>query len=79
MANEVKLKEIFSEALSIPINHVVDSLEYNTIPKWDSLDHMAIIAKIETYFDIMLDTDDIIDMSNFKKAKEILNKYDIKF
>lgn len=79
MSNELILKEIFSEALSIPKNHVIDSLEYNTIPKWDSLGHMAIIAKIETTFDIMLDTDDIIDISNFKKAKEILSKYEIKF
>jgi hypothetical protein len=27
----------------------------------------------------MLDTDDIIDMSSFAKAKEILTKYDVNF
>ena len=30
-------------------------------------------------FDVMLDTDDIIDMSSFIKAQEILTKYDIDF
>jgi len=79
MGNEITLKNIFIESLSIASDEVIDSLEYNTIPKWDSLGHMAIVAKIEQSFNIMLDTDDIIDMSSFGKAKEILNKYDIKF
>ncbi|RKJ07067.1 acyl carrier protein, partial [Butyricicoccus sp. 1XD8-22] len=30
-------------------------------------------------FDIMLDTDDVLDLSSFTKAKEILKKYDISF
>ena len=79
MANEKILRNIFIESLSILSEDVVDTLEYNTIPKWDSLGHMAIIAKIEESFNIMLDTDDIIDMSTFGKAKEILSKYGIKF
>ena len=79
MANEKILRNIFIESLSILSEDVVDTLEYNTIPKWDSLGHMAIIAKIEESFNIMLDTDDIIDMSTFGKAKEILSKYGIEF
>jgi len=38
---------------------------------------MAMVASIEEAFDIMLDTDDIIDMSSFAKAKEIISKYGI--
>ena len=30
-------------------------------------------------FDIMMETDDIIDLSSFEKGKEILAKYNIKF
>ena len=36
---------------------------------------MALVAEIEAAFDIMLETDDIIDMSSFAKAKEIVAKY----
>ncbi|ACM92125.1 hypothetical protein NAMH_1601 [Nautilia profundicola AmH] len=36
---------------------------------------MTLVAAIEDEFDIMLDTDDIIDMSSFAKAKEIVAKY----
>lgn len=38
---------------------------------------MVLIGAIETEFDIMMDTDDVIDMSSFGKAKEILSKYEI--
>jgi len=42
--------------------------------------HMSLIAALEDAFDIMLETDDIIDMSSYEKGKEILTKsYDLQF
>ncbi len=79
MDNTEKLRKIFSEALNIKIETVTDSLEYNSIPEWDSVAHMSLVAAIDGGFDIMLDTDDVIDMSSFGKAKEILKKYDVEF
>jgi acyl carrier protein len=40
---------------------------------------MILIAELEDQFDVMLDTDDIIDMSSVGKAKEILGKYELSF
>jgi len=74
---EEKLKVIFAESLEIPQERVTDDLEYNTLPEWDSISHMALIAAIEDHFDIMLDTEDVIDMSSFGKAKEIVAKYGV--
>ena len=79
MDNTEKLRRVFAEALQINISKVVDSLEYNSVAEWDSVAHMALVASIGTNFDIMLDTDDVIDMSSFGKAKEILAKYEVKF
>jgi len=72
---EEKLKEAFVEALMIESELVKDTLKYNEIDAWDSVAHMSLIAEIEDRFEIMLDTDDIIDMSSFAKAKEIVTKY----
>lgn len=77
--NTQKLKSIFVEALEIDEAKVTDSLAYNSIPEWDSVAHMALVSEIEDQFDIMMDTDDVLDMSTFKKAIEILEKYDISF
>ena len=79
MNNEQKLREIFAESLNIDISRVNDELAYNTIPEWDSIAHMALISEIDDAFDTMLDTDDVLDMSTFAKAKEILTKYDVQF
>jgi len=40
---------------------------------------MALVAALEEQFGIMLDTDDIIDMSSVAKAKELWGKYDVSF
>lgn len=77
--NEEKLRSIFAEALDIDIELVTDELAYNSIPAWDSLAHMTLIAEIDDQFDTMLDTEDVLDMSTFAKAKEILAKYDVQF
>jgi len=74
---ENKLRKIFAEALNIPEDQVVDSLEYNSIPEWDSISHMALIATIDEEYDIMLETEDVIDLSSFSKAKEIISKYGV--
>ena len=79
MNNTEKLRKIFAEALNIKIETVADNLEYNSIPEWDSVAHMSLVAAIDGGFDIMLDTDDVIDMSSFAKAKEILKKYEVEF
>lgn len=77
--NVEKLQQIFAESLEIDASQVVDELTYNEVPEWDSVAHMALVAEIEDQFDIMLDTDDVLDLSSFAKAKEILTKYDIEF
>lgn len=77
--NTEKLNTAFVEALQIDAVRVVDGLEYNSIKEWDSVAHMTLVAALEEQFDIMLDTDDIIDMSSVLKAKEILGKYDVAF
>lgn len=79
MNNEQKLREIFAESLGIEMSQVTEELTYNTIPEWDSIAHMALISEIDDQFDTMLDTDDVLDMSTFAKAKEILTKYDVQF
>ena len=54
-------------------------LKYQDIEAWDSVGHMGLIAELEEKFDIMLDPDDIVDLSSFEKGQEILAKYDVKF
>ena len=77
--NKEKLVKAFAEALEIKEEDVNNGLKYQGIPEWDSISHMVLISEIEDAFDIEIDTDDVIDMSSFAKAKNILSKYGIEF
>ena len=70
-----KLFNCFSKALGIPASTVNDDLAYQSIRQWDSIAHMALVAELESSFNVMFDTDDIVAMSTVKKAREILGKY----
>ena len=72
---EDRVRAQFVECFGISAEIVIDDLEYASIPQWDSVAHMSLIVGLEDEFDIMIETDDVIDMSSFKKAKEIVRKY----
>lgn len=76
MTNREKYVNAFVEALEVDADQVPD-LIYQGIDEWDSVGHMSLVAEIEDVFDIMMDTDDIIDFSSFEKGIELLKKYDI--
>lgn len=76
MTNLEKYTNIFKEAFGINESQAV-ALKFQDIPEWDSVGHMTLVAMLEEAFDIMLDTDDIIDLASFDIGKEILAKYDV--
>ncbi len=79
MTSLEKYNNAFVEALEISKDQLA-GLEYQGIPEWDSVGHMGLIAAIEDAFDIMMDTDDIIDLSSYEKGKEILTaNYNVVF
>ncbi len=79
MDNIEKLKNVFTEALSLEADTDFDTLAYRENPKWDSLAHMQLVGILENEFDIMLDTEDVIAMSSFPVAIELLGKYGVEF
>ncbi len=68
-----------AESLGLPIEQISDSLAYNSVKQWDSVAHMALVAALESEFDVMLDTDDIIAMSSVAVARDILRKHGVIF
>jgi acyl carrier protein len=69
-----KLRDCFSRSLGIPAERVTDDLAYNSLKEWDSVAHMALVVELESEFDVMFDTDDILGMSTVAKAREILTR-----
>jgi acyl carrier protein len=72
-----KLETAFITALALPPNTDVKGAAYGVTEGWDSVAHMALVAEIENTFDIMLDTDEVIGMSSFSKAAEIVANHGV--
>ncbi|MBX9634930.1 MAG: acyl carrier protein [Magnetospirillum sp.] len=69
------LRTVFRQTFELAADAETDNLAYRAIPAWDSIGHMRLIAAIETEFNIMLDTDEVLDLSSFAKALEIIGRY----
>ncbi len=77
MSNLEKYIEAFVNSLEISKDQVNENLSYQGVENWDSVGHMSLIGELEDTFDIMFDTDDIIDFNSYSKGIEILKKYDV--
>lgn len=79
MSNLEKYKKAFCDALEVEESQL-EGLEYQAVPTWDSVGHMSLVAMLEEAFDIMMDTDDVIDLNSFEKGQKILaDNYNIEF
>ena len=76
MTNLEKYNNVFCENLNVNEDQLA-GLKYQGVELWDSVGHMTLVAALEDAFDIMLDTDDIIDLSSYEKGKEIIKKYGV--
>jgi len=66
------LQEIFVREIGIQPEYFTDELAYNTIPEWDSQAHMVIVLAIEEKFNISLESDDVVSMTNVSKILDLL-------
>lgn len=78
MFNIEKYNNVFKEMFDIN-GEAMKELHYQDIEEWDSVGHMSLIAALEDSFDIMIDTEDIIDFESYMKGIDILKKYGVNF
>lgn len=76
MTNLEKYNAAFMESFGVTEDQL-PGLAYQAITAWDSVGHMQLIAALEEAFDIMFDTDDIIDFNSYEKGKEFMAKYEV--
>ena len=56
----------------MPIN---ESMTRGNTEKWNSLLHLTFVTAIEDEFEIMLDTQDILNLTSYSAGLEIIDKY----
>jgi acyl carrier protein len=79
MTNKEKYDQIFIDCFSVDKSALNDEFVYQCVPEWDSVGHMGMISAIEEAFDIMMETDDIIDFGSYTTGMVTVAKYGVEF
>lgn len=79
MTNKEKYDNIFIDCFGVKPDALNEHFVYQCIPAWDSVGHMGMIAGLEDAFNIMMETDDIIEFGSYTIGIEKLSKYGIDF
>jgi len=77
MLNKEKYNKVFVECFSVNESDLNEGFTYQCVPSWDSVGHMGMIAALEETFNIMMDTEDIIEFGSYTIGIEKLKKYGI--
>ena len=49
------------------------------VDKWDSFLHLTLISELEDGFDVLFDSEDILNFGGYSNGKKILAKYGVDF
>lgn len=77
MTNREKYNQAFVEVFGVEESVLNADFSKENVDAWDSVHQLNIIAILEEAFDIMLDPEDIMELTSYEKGIDILNKYDV--
>ena len=77
MENLEKYNNAFAQVFGSKTEELNDNYGKETVEEWDSVHQLSLIAELEEAFDIMLDPEDIMELTSYAKGKTLLAKYDI--
>lgn len=76
--NLERYKEIFIDVFGVTEDNM-RSIAFNEVSEWDSVGHMSLIAELEEAFDILIEADDMFELTSFDTGIEVLKKYGVEF
>ena len=80
MTNLEKLNQIFCEVYSVEESALNEEFVNTNVDTWDSIHQLSMVAAIEEAFDLMMDAEDILEMTSYMNVKKLLtSKYEIAF
>lgn len=79
MNNEQKLLQAVADVFQLDVAAVNDESSQDSIPKWDSLGIVNLVAELEQVFGIQFDILEIADFRNVAIIKSILMEKGIRF
>ena len=79
MSNLEQYDQIFMKVFQISKDKLNDSFTFALVEAWDSLAHMGLIGELEDAFDVLFETDEILNYGSYENGKKILKKHGVSF
>ena len=77
MTNLEKYNQAFIEVFGVEESALGSNFTKDSVDGWDSVHQLNIIALLEESFDIMLDPEDIMELTSYEMGKELMTKYEV--
>ncbi len=68
------LDQVIRDGLGLKDSTDVHAIAWGETEEWDSVAHMQLVAALEAAFDILIDTDDVIAMSDYEQIQRVVNQ-----
>jgi acyl carrier protein len=70
---EDRINAVMKRVFDLTDAELAQKMSRETIAKWDSLTHMDLVVSLEREFNVNLDIDDIIAITNIESIRLVLN------
>ena len=77
MTNLEQYNAVFAEVFGVDTAVLKDDFSKDTVESWDSVHQLNIITLMEEKFDLMLDPEDIMELTSYEKGKALMAKYEV--
>lgn len=67
-----RLQACIADALGVAPEKVTNELTYQSIPEWDSIGHMTVIAAVEGEFGVSISPEDILAIDSVGMLREVV-------
>ena len=74
MTNLEQYNRIFRETFSVEDKDLDADFSYENVAEWTSIRQLALINELEDIFDLMFETEDILNLKSYEIGKEIMRK-----
>ncbi len=77
MSNIEKYNSIFASVFNVGEEVLNTDFNIDSVDNWDSITQLTLVTELEDEFDVMFDTEDILEFKSYEEGKKIIGKYDI--
>ncbi len=77
MSNLEKYNGVFTAIFNVDASVLNADFNVESVDNWDSITQLSLVTEIEDTFDIMLDTEDILEFKSYELGKTIVEKYGV--